>query len=120
MELLIKILGAGKWAILLPFRLLIATLNMIPTKVPVWDYFRMSIGGVVTDSYERETPSRIHLGHLIVAWVQGSVQRVELYDLEHIKGTNGEDDRAEVKSKYTKRAINRRDYDSIRFNCRIW
>lgn len=120
MEFIDKILSAGKWVILLPFRLSVAILNLIPTKVPVWDDFRMSIVGVVTESYKEETPSRIHLGHLIVAWVQGAVQRVELYDLEHIKGTNGEDDKVEVKSKYTKRAISRRDYDSIRFNCMIW
>jgi hypothetical protein len=114
-----KIITGGKWLILLVPRLLIYILNIIPTHIPVWCDSYQTFAGVVTKQFKIDTYKRVHLGHLIVAWLEGSIQKAEFCKIVH-EQHEYKDDEIKIVEKYFRMAISNNHYEQLCTQCKIW
>ncbi len=83
-EILKMLTALGKWIVLLPFRLLIAILNIIPTCAKTYSVVQQTEFGKITQSYPFECTNPVHLGHFIVAWVRGLYGKTSLVELKTV------------------------------------
>ena len=114
-DLVSTFLSAGKWLLLLPFRLIVAVLNIIPTWATTYTTIHRSQFGQITNSFNVEALNPVHLGHFLVAWIRGRYGRVSLVELESI-------DQADVRParQYLAWAVAVENLDKIQEECKIW
>ena len=116
------LIAGGKWFILLPLRMTVAILNVVPTPAKTYTVMHRTQFDQVTASYKVQTTNPVHLGHFIVAWVRGDFHRTWVSSFKTVRyddDSGGDSDMIET-GKTPIRGIDTERLNAIIEDCKIW
>jgi len=123
-ELIQTIISGSKWFVLLPVRVIIAILNLIPTPIKTYMIIHYQKYDQIQASYQAQSDIPVRLGHLIIAWIRGDFHKTLISKFKVIISEETEmfddDDEMVEDGKIQIWGISVEDLNKIKSDCKIF